>query len=318
MSTTNIAINGSEGELLSFSGEILKILLTDRTTRRNIIWATSDYESYGDSFKACFPITINQITGSNALVIQPRIAKAKNNQNLRTKEKAEVFTPAWVCNEQNNLIDSAWFGRESIFNVTHFKGWKTNDEPIPFSDKKGHRWQDYVDEKRLEITCGEAPYLTSRYDMLTGETIDIKDRIGLLDRKLRVVSENVDEETSWIKWVYRAYESIYGFEFQGDNLLLARENLLFTFIENTQHKLNRDPVYSELKRAATIISWNVWQMDGLSFTVPFRKVTEQYKQLTLDDICSEQHETEKNVYCKIHDWRSKETVLFRSLVEQRG
>ena len=47
---------------------------------------------------------------------------------------------------------------------------------------------------RLEISCGEAPYLVSRYDTVTGETIPISQRIGLLDRKLRVISENTDTE----------------------------------------------------------------------------------------------------------------------------
>ncbi len=53
-------------------------------------------------------------------------------------------------------------------------------------------WEDYIDSKRLEITYGEAPYLVSRYDASTGEMIDIHKRIGILDRKLRVVNENVN------------------------------------------------------------------------------------------------------------------------------
>ena len=51
-----------------------------------------------------------------------------------------------------------------------------------------------MDAQRLEISCGEAPYLVSRYDTVMGETIPISQRIGLLDRKLRVVSENTDTE----------------------------------------------------------------------------------------------------------------------------
>ena len=31
----------------------------------------------------------------------------------------------------------------------------------------------------MEITCGEAPYLVSRYDAVTGEVINLKSRIGL-------------------------------------------------------------------------------------------------------------------------------------------
>jgi hypothetical protein len=39
----------------------------------------------------------------------------------------------------------------------------------------------------MEISCGEAPYLVSRYDTVSGNIISVDDRIGLLDRKLRVV-----------------------------------------------------------------------------------------------------------------------------------
>ena len=92
--------------------------------------------------------------------------------------------------------------------------------------------QSYVDSRRLEITCGEAPYVVSRYDAATGEIIPIRDRIGLLDRKLRVVNENADGDAEWLKWALRALQSSYGYEFQGDNLLIARVNVLITFAEH--------------------------------------------------------------------------------------
>ena len=212
------------------------------------------------------------------------------------------------------MIDAAWFGRPDVFNFSTNKGWKTNSAVISFEDKRGRRWKDYVDAKRLEITCGEAPYLTSRYDMVTGNPIEIRDRIGLLDRKLRVVSENAKDESEWLKWTFRAYESIYGFEYQGDSLLLARENLLYTFVEHMQNQWNRAPQPSELKRVASVISWNVWQMDGLSFAVPFGKT----------DVQGDEHATgsrdnieKKEVYCKIRDWRSRKTLQYRTLVERK-
>ena len=33
-----------------------------------------------------------------------------------------MFTPSWVCNAQNNLIDDAWFGRKGVFNEEITKG----------------------------------------------------------------------------------------------------------------------------------------------------------------------------------------------------
>jgi len=307
MSLSNTAVDISEDAL---TNDVLKLLLFDRTTRRNIIWATNDYENHGTEYKFAYPITIGCITGKNKEIIQPRITKQKMHQQNRTKQKAEVFTPAWVCNEQNNLIDSVWFERKGVFNTSENEKWETNHFKIVFEEKKGRRWTDYVDAKRLEITCGEAPYLTSRYDMATGTPIDVTDRIGLLDRKLRVVSENANTEDEWLQWTYRAFESIYGYEFQGDNLLLARENLLYTFIDNMQQKLDRRPVPQELKKAALIISWNIWQMDGLTSAVPFKRTERNTNDLNLE--AAEELPGEP-VYCKIRDWRSKETLLYKSL-----
>lgn len=51
-------------------------------------------------------------------------------------------------------------------------------------------WKSYVKYTRLEMTCGEALYLVSRYDNTTGEYFSVRQRVGLLDRKLRVVGEN--------------------------------------------------------------------------------------------------------------------------------
>ena len=69
--------------------------------------------------------------------------------------------------------------------------WTVSEGKIELPKNK--KWQHYVDSRRLEITCGEAPYLVSRYDVSTGELIvpPIR-RIGILDRKLRIVGENTD------------------------------------------------------------------------------------------------------------------------------
>lgn len=308
------SIDISENEILKYGDSLLGTLLFDRTTRRNIIWGTSDYEAFGDAYKAQFPITINLITGENKDIIQPRVYKEKIDQTNRTKGKAEVFTPSWMCNEQNNLIDKSWFRRDGVFNIQKDKTWISTSTPVEFDDKPRKRWKDYVDEKRLEISCGEAPYLVSRYDTVTGSSIAIEDRIGLLDRKLRVVSENTSGEDEWITWAIRAFQSVYGFEFQGDSLLLARENLLYTFIDYLRHRFHREPSFRELKDIANIISWNIWQMDGIQYTVPFCSISEQYQQLTIININSE--DAPEPCYCKIRDWRSKETITYASLVRQ--
>ncbi|MGY6771614.1 hypothetical protein [Gallibacterium sp. ZY190522] len=297
-----------------WSKDVLKILLIDRTTRRNIVWGTDDYETLGREYNSHFPILIELITGSHSDVIQPRILKTKENQGNRTKEKAEVFTPSWVCNAQNNLVDNAWFGREDVFNRETEKGWETSTDKIIFPEQKNKTWQKYVDERRLEITCGEAPYLVSRYDTVTGEPLALKDRIGILDRKMRVVSENTHSETEWLKWSERAFQSVYGFEFQGDSLLIARENLLASYCDYMEDMLDRQPTEKELINIAKIISWNLWQMDGLTYTIPYEKAVEPITQMSIFDF---KKKDEKSL-CIIKDWRAKKNYTFQDLANKGG
>lgn len=248
--------------------EVLDELLRDHTTRKNIFWATHDYENLGKGYSYNDELLPERVTGEHGEVIKPRVLKSKEQQIGRSKDMAEVFTPSWVCNAQNNLVDEAWFGQKDVFNTEDHENhiWKTNTDKIIFPD--GKDWKDYVRATRMEMTCGEAPYLVSRYDTTTGEAIPVKDRIGLLDRKLRVISENVDESGEWLEWAQKAFMNIYGFEWQGDNLLLAREALLYTFIEYYQEKFGKDPLVKSIKYIAYIISWNLWQMDGLKGVVP--------------------------------------------------
>ena len=215
------------------------------------------------------------------------------------------------------MIDEAWFGKKDIFNEETIESWKTTDSKIIFPEDKS--WQKYVQLLRMEITCGEAPYLVSRYDTVTGKIIKVKERIGLLDRKLRVINENIEFENKkdWLKWVEKAFKSIYGFEYQGDNLLLARENLMYTFIEYYVQRFNEQPEDKEIKKIATIISWNIWQMDGLEYSVPHCSKEALYCQLSLFDDYINQNENEK-IYCKIKDWtKSKDNVIeYRKLMEE--
>lgn len=304
-----------EDDIISYGTDLLKILLKDRTTGKNIIWATNDYVERGEFYLSTCEIELSAISGRNTKIIQPRITKHEAKQTNRTREKAEVFTPSWICNEQNNLVDEQWFGRTDVFNIQRFQSWMATTEKILFPNTKGKTWKNYVDANRMEITCGEAPYLVSRYDTVSGEPIELQSRIGLLDRKMRVVNENTDTEKEWFKWTKRAFQSIYGYEYQGDNLLLARENLLYTFIDNMKYKWNRKPTLQEMKHIATIISWNIWQMDGLSYTIPLRAISERFVQLTFFEDIVETIENINQSYCKIKDWRSKVIIEYITLVE---
>ena len=267
----NTQIDILENEILKRYPDVLQILLSDQTTKNNILWATNNYEYLGQLYCSEKEITLKLITGSNGDVIMPRIQKDKTLQQRRSREMAEVFTPSWICNSQNNLIDDAWFCQENVFN-TEIKldnssyGWRVSPQKITFPEKKN--WKNYVRDKRLEIACGEAPYIISRYDTTTGAFIPVNERIGILDRKLRVINENVNTSGKWLKAAQIAFMSTYAYEWQGDSLLLAREAMLFTFIENYRLKFSKEPLLKSINYIAYIISWNVWQMDGIKGVTP--------------------------------------------------
>ena len=291
--------------------DMLKLLLTDKTTGKNITFATNSYADYGINFAEDSYITETEILGIAECEIQPRICKALEQQAIRTKNKAEVFTPSWICNRMNNFCDEEWFGEKNIFNSENGTKWTANTEKISFPEKK--TWQKYVDLRFLEITCGECPYLVSRYDTSTGDEIPISERIGILDRKLRVVGENTDNEEEWLKWVTRAYQSTYGYEYQGDSLLIARINLLMTFCDYMQDKWNRKPKISELNKIVNIISWNIFQMNGINGNLPIYGL-DNYEQMTIFSLTEEEPQKEE-IPCYIYNWRVKEKIKFNDTKE---
>lgn len=323
-------IDIKENDLLKIDRSLLEILLKDKTTGKNIIWATDNYSKYGELYTSEKEIKIELITSRHGGVIKPRVEKSKEERLQRVRQKAEVFTPSWVCNLQNNLVDEEWFGRKDVFNIEKERSWETTKEKIQFSDEKGKTWQDYVNLNRLEITCGEAPYLASRYDTVTGEYIEVPNRIGLLDRKLRVVDEKTDSREDWLKWATVAVQSSYGFEWQGDNILIARENLLFDVAEHYEAKFHEKLETQDLVGFAKVIAWNIWQMDGLKFVIPNSCCT---KEIIEEDLF-ESHVISKpcegcklgygeksyfrhnGIYCKIRDWKENKTLRFVDIMKK--
>lgn len=294
---------------------VITILLEDKSTGKNIIWATDAYEMHGLGFMDKDQITTNLFSHNNDL-LQPRIRKSIEEQQDRTRKKAEVMTPVWLCNKMNNFADEQWFGRKNVFNEElEDNTWSVTKEKIQFEGKK--TWQSYVDSRRLEITCGEAPYLVSRYDTTTGELIEpLSRRIGILDRKLRVVNENASDKEEWIEWAERAVQSCYGYEYQGDSLLIARINILLTYVEYYRDRWGEDPEEKRLKSIANNIAWNIWQMDGLKDTVPTGKLNDDNHQMTMFELLGIKGEDAEDIPCKIYNWRSKKSMYFRDCKEK--
>ena len=347
-----------ETALAELDKNILLILLKDHSTGKNILWATDDYKDLGIGFAADDEITLPAITGAHGNLIKPRALKSKEEQGARTRNMAEVFTPLWICNKQNNLADNAWFGRENVFNTECGTDWQATDGKIAFPGEDGtDGWRAYIGSKHLEITCGEAPYLASRYDTMTGEIVPLEKRVGLLDRKLRVINERTrnfkDRERAkkrWLELATLAVRSIYGFEWAGDNILLARENLLFTVADYYAAKFGDALDMEMLEHFAEIISWNIWQMDGLKAVVPnschdYKKerqavspnlfLAKDFSARTLKrsvspcDVDEDERqkcqgclkdniELHNGVYCKIKNWSTGKILLFKDMLDGEG
>ena len=169
----------------------------------------------------------------------PRYLKASDDQKGRTKAKAEVFTPVSIIKEMNDALDTNY--------ISDFK--------------------EYIDERVLEATCGEAPFLTTRYDVATGQQIPCGERVGLLDRKLQRIPDGVDK-SEWTAFATRSLKATYGYEWQEDSIFLARKNLLLNVIEYYVDRFKELPNQDVIEEWANIISYNIFRMDGVTLCIP--------------------------------------------------
>ena len=285
---------------------LLDKLLLDRTTRRNIVWGSSAHAGLGKEYESGCEIRGELITGDRSGVIKTRARKELGARSDRTRKNGEVFTPLWICRRRNDYGDETWQETAAA------RGGK----------KLAARWRRYVDRRVLEITCGEAPYLASRYDAATGGEIPLAERIGIIDRKLRAVDENAETEGEWLKWAFRAFEAAYGYELLGDNLVIARVNLFMTFDENLRRRWGRAPTMRECQRLIKIITWNIWQADGLTGKVPrFEQWNGERRQRGLfDGIDGYTDETQSGEapYCRVFDWRSRRSFEYGARRDEGG
>ena len=286
--TTQLGIDQTDQDIDS----LLKTLLKDKTTQRNIVWASPSYEGMGKAFCSDQPIRRNLLVGKHQSIIQPRVAKHVRKQEQRTRSSGEVFTPPWLVDKQVSAVLEEW-----------------ND--MPLKEWVGLRW--------LELACGEAPYIVTRYDSVTGDSIPVPKRVGFLDRKLQRISQEVTSEKEFIKLAKIAYESTYGYELQGDSLLLARENLLLSFCEHYEQKFGILPTIKTVKAIATIIVYNVFQMNGLTKRTPYSDRSVKEVQMNLFDTGTEGvMAPQGDMLTVVKDWKRKELVTIESISKGEG
>ena len=293
-----IAVSAASAALVDFNKHQYSIvkqkLLEDKTTGRKFIDGVKD--------------------------ICTRVEKSREDQSERTKKKGEVFTPSWLCKKMNDFIwaeiEGEFLTRCACDAVVRLPERSEPEGPQGAASRKGAEdaegWKKIVDTRVLEITCGEAPYIVSRYDAATGEMIPVTQRIGILDRKLAKVNENAADEKEWLKWTLRAYESVYGYEYQRDSLAIARANLFLTVIENLKHRWNREATKGELCTIANMIAWNFWLMDGLKGVLPpgVKKPVESPDWFSNDNSSAE---NDRPLECVTYDWRARKKVVFNEI-----
>lgn len=294
--TKEIYSSGSdmnETQLLRKSEKLLKILLKDYTTGSNIKWGTDSYINHGASFRNNQEITSDLITGWYEGFIRPRAEKELDIQIDRQRNKAEVFTPSWIVKLQ---VNAALEGMQDL--------------PLI----------DFIHTKWLEITCGEAPYMVNRYDMNTGNIIPLKKRAGFIDIKFDKLNEKIKSEDKWVKLALEIYKASYGYEYQGDSLVLARENLILTFIDNYFYMFGAFPNEKLLLKVSQIVSINVFQMDGLTYEIPYSVGEEEGSDIQLnlfEEIeAAEAEENKEPQLARIKLWNKNKNFEFKEITER--
>lgn len=90
---------------------------------------------------------------------------------------------------------------------------------------------------------------------------------------------------------------------------MARLNLLATFEEYLMDRWQCEPTAEEYKRMLDIISWNIWQMDGLTGTLPFGKLAKSSQC----DLFGTKPKEDETPPCVIRDWEDREVFTYLSL-----
>ena len=126
---------------------VLRILLKDRTTGENIIWATDNYSHLGNTYHSAATMRLKDLVKLDKSVIQPRVYKTLELQKQRTKVNAEVFTPSWICCLMNNHLDDVWFNRKDVFNKMDGQKWRASNRKIEFPASGSKTWMGYVDSR---------------------------------------------------------------------------------------------------------------------------------------------------------------------------
>lgn len=114
----------------------------------------------------------------------------------RVKKNGEVFTPDEIVNDMLDLLDNSMANRLGV------------DDSNSINDFT------YIDDVRLEPTCGDGAIL-----------------VRILDRKLGRVQKIKEQGGNWKEALLRSVASIYGVDITADNVVMSKRRML-DIIEN--------------------------------------------------------------------------------------
>lgn len=259
---------------------LLPALLEDKSSGRNIIWATDSYAALGQGF-----LRLDEITADLPHCFLPKLERLRRQAGEeRTRRHGEVFTPPAICRKMCDYARAE----------------------LPKD------WRAFVGSLILEPACGHAPFLCTWESRENG--LPLPRRPGLLDRKLRLVSEYAASRAEWLQLAFLAYESSYAYEFQGDNLLVARIRLLRRFEEEHLARWRELPGRAEYARLLEILAWNVWQMDGLTGTTPFGKLAPPSQGSLFDSAPA----ANSSPPCLVKNWQTARIFTYNNLKRERA
>jgi hypothetical protein len=180
--------------------------------------------------------------------LRRRCDKPKAEQRARTKRRAEVFTPTSVVAFMNDHAEAA----------------KCN---VPVEELDTVSWRDRIQLRALDSCCGEGAFTTTLYDPITGEDIPEPERVGILDRKLRLVVEHAPMSLA-PRYLLTALRTSYACDIMGDNVILARMNVYLAWLEAYRRAMGTPPSIAEMNEACEVICGTVMQVDALTGMLP--------------------------------------------------
>ena len=87
-----ILINIQDDIIRLNSMGVLNKLLLDKTTQKNIMWATDAYSEYGSRYERNEQIEAHLLVGDHLGIIKTRARKEFEQQSKRTRQRAGIYS----------------------------------------------------------------------------------------------------------------------------------------------------------------------------------------------------------------------------------